>query len=115
MFDIGGLEARKIDIEIPLKYGVPQAIGDTLGPGGIFKASRVVPVLLDICRDMEQMCPKALLINYTNPMAITCWAVNKCSRIKNIGICYGVEHAVIEIAHMIGVPYKEMSHLLKGV
>lgn len=72
MVQVGGLKAFERDIYIPLKYGVNQEVGDTLGPGGVFRGLRTVPVLIDICEDMEELCPDALLINYANPMAINC-------------------------------------------
>ena len=74
-FQQGGLEAYKLDIEIPERYGVGQCVGDTLGPGGVFRALRTIPVLLDLCDDMDHLAPDALLLNYVNPMAMNCWAV----------------------------------------
>jgi len=72
MIQVGGLEAYEMDIEIPRKYGVNQAVGDTLGPGGVFRGLRTIPVYLEIARDMEELCPEALFLNYVNPMAINC-------------------------------------------
>ena len=77
---VGGLEMFERDVEIPRRYGVDQTVGDSLGPGGVFRGLRTVPVLLDLCRDMAELCPKALLINYSNPMAINCWAVGAATR-----------------------------------
>ena len=74
-FQQGGLDAYALDIEIPRKYGVEQCVGDTLGPGGVFRGLRTIPVLLDLCDDMDELAPDALLLNYVNPMAINCWAV----------------------------------------
>ena len=74
-FQQGGLDAFKLDIEIPQKYGVEQCVGDTLGPGGVFRSLRTIPVLLNLCRDMDELAPDALLLNYVNPMAANCWAV----------------------------------------
>nr|HPO07379.1 alpha-glucosidase/alpha-galactosidase [bacterium] len=68
MIQVGGLDAYKLDLEIPLKYGVDQCVGDTLGPGGVFRGLRSIPVMIDICSDMEELCPDALLLNYSNPM-----------------------------------------------
>ena len=78
-------DSDEVDRGIPQRYGVDQAVGDTIGPGGVIKGLRTVPVLLDICRDMEQICPDAWLLNYTNPMAIACWAINDagCLRAHN--------------------------------
>src|SRR5437773_7917083 len=82
-----------IDFEIPKKYGLRQTIGDTLGIGGIMRALRTIPVLLDICRDMEQVCPDALLVQYSNPMGVDGWAINKASRIRAVGLCRAVQGA----------------------
>jgi len=112
---VGGLEAYLPDIQIPDKYGVNQNVGDTLGPGGVFRGLRLIPILLDICRDMEKLCPKALLINYTNPMAINCWAMNKTTRIKSIGLCHSVQGTAKQLAWHIGAPYEEISYWVAGI
>lgn len=79
---VGGSQATKAEKEIPLKYGINQAIADTTGPGGVFYGSRHVAAILDICHDMEELCPDAWLLNYTNPMAIISWAVSDYSRLR---------------------------------
>ena len=112
---VGGLEAYKMDIEIPAKYGVIQGIGDTVGPGGVFYGLRHIPVILDICRDMEDLCPDALLINYTNPMAMICWAVNDYTHIKNVGLCHSVQGTAAELARYIGAPLNEISYWVAGI
>jgi alpha-galactosidase len=89
---VGGHKTRLLDLGIPAKYGVKQAVGDTIGPGGVFYGLRHVPVLLDICRNMEHICPDALLINYTNPMAILNWAMNDYTKIQNVGLCQCSKH-----------------------
>ena len=77
MFQVGGYEpSTVIDFAVPQKFGLQQTIADTLGIGGIMRGLRTIPVLLDICRDMERVCPDALLLNYVNPMSILCWAVS---------------------------------------
>ena len=75
-FQQGGLPAFISDVRIPQKYGVEQCIGDTLGPGGVFRALRTIPVLVDLCADLDEVAPEALLLNYVNPMAALCWAVD---------------------------------------
>ncbi|MBA3703455.1 MAG: alpha-glucosidase/alpha-galactosidase, partial [Rubrobacteraceae bacterium] len=75
-FQQGGLDAYSLDVEIPRRYGVEQCVGDTLGPGGVFRALRTIPVLLDLCGEMDELAPDALLLNYVNPMAANCWAVD---------------------------------------
>lgn len=102
MFQVGGLEAYAIDKAIPEKYGVDQTVGDTIGPGGIFRGLRSIPPLIDICRDMEEVCPNALLLNYANPMAPLIWAVNKTTKIKSIGLCHSVQATTRQIAGYIG-------------
>ncbi len=112
---VGGMAANKLDIEIPAKYGVKQGIGDTLGPGGVFYALRHIPVMLDICHDMEELCPDAWLINYTNPMAMICWALNDYSHVKNVGLCHSVQGTAAELARYIGAPYDEVTYWVAGI
>ncbi len=82
---VGGLEAYKLDIEIPLKYGVGQCVGDTLGPGGVFRGLRTIPILQEITREMDELCkPEALLTNYSNPMSINCWAIAADSGLRKV-------------------------------
>jgi alpha-galactosidase len=114
-FRVGGMEATALDIQIPLKYGLDQAVGDTLGPGGIFYGQCHIPLLLDICRDMERLCPDALLINHTNPMVMLCWAVNSATRIKNVGLCHSVQHTSEQLAGHIGAPYEEVRYWVAGI
>jgi len=102
MIAVGGNTAWRLDKEIPLKYGVDQIVGDTLGPGGVFRVLRHIPPILKLCKDMEELCPDALLINYANPMAPIMWAVNKGSSIRNIGLCHSVQATTKEIAGYIG-------------
>lgn len=102
MIAVGGNEAWQIDKDIPLKYGVDQIVGDTLGPGGLFRALRHIPPILRLCRDMEELCPKALLLNYANPMAPIMWAVNRASSVRNVGLCHSVQATTKEIAGYIG-------------
>ncbi|MGC9064385.1 MAG: alpha-glucosidase/alpha-galactosidase, partial [bacterium] len=80
MIQVGGLEMFDKDCEIPRRYGIDQTVGDTIGPGGVFRGLRTIPVVLDIAKDMSELCPNALFINYSNPMAINCWAMNKATK-----------------------------------
>ena len=83
MFQVGGYKpSTVVDFEAPKKYGLRQTIADTLGIGGIMRGLRTIPVFLDMCREMEQLCPDALLLQYVNPMAINCWAIARATRIK---------------------------------
>jgi len=91
MIQVGGVDAFKVDYEIPLKYGVDQCIGDTLGPGGVFRAARHIWALMEIANDMRELCPNALLLNYANPMAICCWALGTVPGLQFVGLCHGVQ------------------------
>ncbi len=116
MIQVGGHAATLIDFEIPKRYGLRQTIADTLGIGGIFRGLRTIPVMLDIASDMAQVCPGAWLLNYTNPMAILCWAVYEGSPIQNVvGLCHSVQHTTRQLAAYVGVPYEEVSFLAAGV
>jgi alpha-galactosidase len=112
---VGGLEAYAHDIEIPARYGLGQCVGDTLGPGGIFRGLRTIPVLLDLCRQMDELCPPdALLINYSNPMAINCWAVSSTGR-PHVGLCHSVQGTSRMLAQWVGAPYEEVTYRVAGI
>lgn len=116
MIQVGGYEpATVIDFEIPKKYGLRQTIGDTLGIGGIMRGLRTIPVLLDIARDMEELCPDALFLNYVNPMAINQWALSRGSSIQTVGLCHSVPHTAHELSEDIGVPYDDINYLVAGI
>ena len=115
MIQVGGLEAFEKDIEIPLSYGIDQTVGDTLGPGGVFRALRTIPVLVSVCRDMEKLCPDALLLNYANPKAMNCWGMNEGSGIANVGLCHSVQGTAGSLASYIGAPYEEVSYWVAGI
>lgn len=104
-----------IDFEIPKRYGLRQTIADTLGMGGIMRGLRTIPVLLDICRDMEHLCPDALLLQYVNPMAINCWALARATSIRTVGLCHSVQGTVQQLAGDIGVPADEIDYLCAGI
>jgi len=115
-FQQGGLTAYELDIAIPQRYGVGQCVGDTLGPGGVFRALRTIPVLLDICRDMDEVArPDALLLNYVNPMAANCWAVDRLSGRPHVGLCHSVQGTSEMLAGWLGVPYEEVNYLCAGI
>src|SRR5512137_2853209 len=102
MFQIGGYKpSTVIDFEIPKKYGLRQTIADTLGIGGIMRALRTIPVFLDICADMEQLCPDVTFLQYVNPMAMNCWAISRASRIKTVGLCHSVQGTAEALAQDI--------------
>ena len=112
---VGGAPATQADRQITGKYGVNESAGDTLGPMGVFFGLRNVPVMLDICRDMAELCPEALLINYTNPLAIIGWAVTDYTTIKNVGICNGVQSTAGDLAKYLGIPIDELSYWIGGI
>ena len=116
MIQVGGHAATRIDFEVPMKHGLRQTIGDTLGIGGIFRSLRTIPVMLDIARDMHELCPDAWLLNYTNPMAMLCWATYAGSPIQRIvGLCHSVQWTTRGLADIVGVPYEEVDYVGAGV
>jgi len=116
MFQVGGYDPATItDFEIPQKFGLRQTIADTLGIGGIMRALRTIPVYLDMCRDMEAVCPDALLLNYVNPMAMVTWAINCATRIKTVGLCHSVQGTAAHLAGLIDVPLEEINYVCAGI
>jgi alpha-galactosidase len=114
-FQQGGLEAYALDIEIPQKYGVEQCVGDTLGPGGVFRSLRTIPVLIELGREMDELAPDALLLNYVNPMAANCWAFDKATGRPHVGLCHSVQGTSEMLAKWIGVPYDEVVFHCAGI
>jgi len=116
MIQVGGYKpATVIDFEIPKKYGLRQTIADTLGIGGIMRAVRTIPVMLEMSREMEQLCPEVLHLNYVNPMAMNTWALLKATRIKTVGLCHSVQGTAEQLAGDIGVPIEEINYLCAGI
>ena len=112
---VGGTDVWRYDIEIPEKYGVDVNIGDTRGPSGIFRALRTIPVMLDIVADMERYCPDAFLLNYTNPMAMLCRAMQRESFIPLTGLCHSVQGTAAMLARWIGAPVEEITYTCAGI
>jgi len=115
MVNVGGLEPFENEIRIPESYGVEQAIGDTLGPGGVFRGLRSIPVLVDIAEDMAELCPDAPLLNYTNPMAPICWAVDEATEIDVYGLCHSVPHTASAVADYVGVDEADLEYWVAGI
>lgn len=116
MIQVGGYRpSTVIDFEIPKRYGLRQTIADTLGIGGIMRGLRTIPVLIDICRDMEELCPDAWLLNYVNPMAMNCWALSRATSIKTVGLCHSVQGTAEQLARDISVPVEEINYLCAGI
>ena len=116
MIQVGGYRPGTVtDFEIPKKYGLRQTIADTLGIGGIMRGLRTIPVLLDISRDMEELCPDVLHLNYVNPMAMNCWALSRATPIKTVGLCHSVQGTLMEIAMDMGVTPNEINYICAGI
>ncbi len=116
MFQVGGYKpSTVIDFEIPKKYGIKQTIADTLGIGGIMRGLRTIPIFLDICKDMEELCPNVMFLQYVNPMAMNTWAINRATKIKTVGLCHSVQGTAEVLAHDIGVPYEEINYICAGI
>lgn len=112
----GGVEVFRTDIEIPRKYGVDINVGDTRGPSGIFRALRTIPVMLDICADIRRLCPNAVFLNYTNPMAMLCRAMQgQYPDLTISGLCHSVQGTAGMLAHWIGAPYEEITYHCAGI
>ena len=114
VFQVGGVDAYASDIEIPREYGIDQTVGDTLGPGGIFRGLRTVPALREVAEAMAEICPDALLLNYANPMSINCWATDLLD-VRIVGLCHSVQGTSEQLAHELGVPYDEVTFECAGV
>ena len=113
---VGGYDPCTItDFEIPKKYGLRQTIGDTNGIGGIFRALRTIPAMLDFAKDMEQVCPDALFINYTNPMSILTLAMNRATKIKTVGLCHSHQECVPMLLGRLGLPQDGLNYRIAGI
>jgi alpha-galactosidase len=115
MVQVGGLEAFGHDYEIPLKYGVDQCIGDSLGPGGVFRGLRHIHFLKELVQDIEELCPRALLLNYANPMGACCTALGRLRADQSIGLCHGVQTTLDLISRYVEVPKDRIDHLVAGI
>lgn len=115
MIQVGGMDAFGVDYEIPLRYGVDQCIGDTLGPGGIFRALRTIPPVVDIAQTMERVAPGARLLNYANPMAAVCWAIGQESDVEFVGLCHGVQTTTDLVAGYVGAAKSELDCFVAGI
>jgi alpha-galactosidase len=111
----GSTEVWRHDIEIPKKYGVDINVGDTRGPSGIFRFLRTINPMMDIVQDMERLCPDAVLLNYTNPMAMLCAALQRQTFIPVTGLCHSVQGTAMMLAEWIGAPFEEIDYLCAGI
>jgi alpha-galactosidase len=113
---VGGLSAFATDVDIPLKYGVDQCVGDTLSAGGIMYGQRGISVMLDICKDIREVAASdVLLLNYANPMAMLTWACNKYGGVNTVGLCHGVQHGHHQIAEAYGLKQSEVDIICAGI
>ena len=117
MMQVGGYKpSTVIDFEIPKKYGLRQTIADTLGVGGIMRALRTIPVIRDILRDMEEVCPHAILLNYVNPMAMLCMAINQISPgMKMVGLCHSVQGTAEQLANDLNENIEDVDYFCAGI
>jgi alpha-galactosidase len=116
MIQVGGYRPCTVtDFELPKRFGLRQTIADTLGIGGIMRGLRTIPVLLDLVREMERRCPDVLHLNYSNPMAMNCWAMARASRVQSVGLCHSVPLTAADMAADIGVPAEAVDYLAAGI
>lgn len=116
MIQVGGYKpGTVVDFEIPKKYGLRQTIADTLGVGGIMRGLRTIPVLLDMCHDMEDVCPDVTFLNYVNPMAMNCWAIDRATNINTVGLCHSVQGTAGQLARNIEVPLDDINYICAGI
>ena len=113
--EVSGTACVRFDNDIPAKYGIDQCIGDTIGPGGLFKSMRTIPVFLKVLKDAEELCPRAIVLNYTNPMAMMCLAAGRTSSMQIVGLCHSVQGTSHLLAERAGVPVHEMEWECAGI
>ncbi|MBS0633749.1 MAG: alpha-glucosidase/alpha-galactosidase [Verrucomicrobia bacterium] len=113
--EVSGTACVRFDNDIPAKYGIDQCIGDTIGPGGLFKSLRTIPVFLQVLKDAEELCPDAIVLNYTNPMAMMCLAAGRTSSMQLVGLCHSVQGTSHLMAERAGIPYAEMDWECAGI
>ena len=114
--EVAGLRNVRHDYDIPLRYGVDQCIGDTIGPGGIFKALRTGPAWLEILSDVSRFCPRAVVLNYTNPMSILCYAASRAfPALQVVGLCHSVQGTSAQLAGYLGVEYRDLVWECAGI
>jgi alpha-galactosidase len=113
--EVAGLANVRHDYDIPLKYGVDQCIGDTIGPGGLFKALRTLPAWLDILADVERLAPRALVMNYTNPMSLTVLTGVRASKLAIVGLCHSIQQTAEHLAEYLDIPLEEMDWRSAGI
>src|SRR6478672_2391639 len=111
----GAFESMRHDLEIPERYGIKQSVGDTVGPGGVMRSLRNIPVLLDIARDIEELCPDAWMLNITNPMTTLCRAVTRETSVKTVGLCHEITGAQYTLSQILDVDFRSFDFEVVGV
>jgi alpha-galactosidase len=112
---VGGRRAWEADVFIPRKYGIYQPVGDSVMSGGVSRAMRMIPALVDVARDVKALCPNALFINYSNPMTANCWAIRTATGVPVVGLCHGTFHVERQLAEFIGAPPSEVTSMFVGL
>ncbi|MGH7175807.1 MAG: alpha-glucosidase/alpha-galactosidase, partial [Tepidisphaeraceae bacterium] len=115
MVQVGGYDSTKIDFEIPRKYGLNFTIADTTGPGGMVRALRTFPMLRDLCRDMSQVCPHAVLLNYSNPMSMNMRTIEHAGGVRAVGLCHSVQGTLCQLMHYLGEDPKRVRFTCAGI
>lgn len=115
VIQVGGIEAWKRDVDVPLKHGICQSVGDTVGPGGLSRALRTIPVIAQVALEMEDLCPDAWLLNYSNPMSAVCSAVHRATAIKVVGLCHGIFGTAGILAGFLGEPVEDFEVWAAGI
>ncbi|WP_309400797.1 hypothetical protein [Cerasicoccus maritimus] len=113
--EVAGLACVRHDYDIPLKYGIDQCIGDTIGPGGLFKGLRTIPVWLEVLKDAERLCPNAIVLNYTNPMSMMCLASGRSSNMQVVGLCHSVQGTSELLAKRVNIPLRDIAWSCAGI
>ena len=112
---VGGFEAYRLDGEIPSRYGVHQAVGDTIGPGGVFRIVRTFPVLKKIAADLRELSPQAWVLNYANPMAMNTWSLLACGQKRTVGLCHSIQGCAAGMAKSLGIDPAEVNYTAAGI
>src|SRR6266566_4665912 len=115
MVQIGGYDATRIDFEIPRKHGLNFTIADTTGPGGLFRALRTYPMLVGLCRDMEELCPRAVLLNYSNPMSMNMQTISRTSDVRAVGLCHSVQGTFNQLMGYIDEKPEDVAFICAGI
>jgi len=115
MIQVGGFDSTRIDFEIPRRYGLKFTIADTTGPGGLFRALRTFPVLTGLCRDIEELCPNAVLLNYSNPMSMNMQTITRSSGVRAVGLCHSVQGTLDQLASYLGEDPRQIAFVCAGI